>query len=65
MATEAGPAINPIEQFELSHVLPITVGAHISAKLAGSRQGKSNVTAVREAARVLAAQGSEASTRPR
>lgn len=34
---------------------PITVGAHIAAKLAGSRQGKSNVTAVREAARVLAA----------
>ncbi|BBZ25849.1 2OG-Fe(II) oxygenase [Mycolicibacterium madagascariense] len=44
---------------------PITVGAHISAKLAGSRQGKSNVTAVREAARVLAAQGSEALSQPR
>jgi F-type H+-transporting ATPase subunit a len=25
---EAGPAINPIEQFELGHVLPITVGSH-------------------------------------
>jgi hypothetical protein len=35
---------------------PITVGDHIAAKLAGSRQGKSNVAAVREAARVLAAQ---------
>jgi isopenicillin N synthase-like dioxygenase len=34
---------------------PITVGAHIAAKLAGSRQGKANVAAVREAARVLAA----------
>ncbi|MGE0218002.1 isopenicillin N synthase family dioxygenase [Mycolicibacterium sp.] len=37
---------------------PITVGAHVTAKLAGSRQGKSNVAAVREAARVLAAQRS-------
>ncbi len=37
---------------------PITVGAHIAAKLAGSRQGKSNLAAVREAARVLAAQES-------
>ncbi|AQA02739.1 2OG-Fe(II) oxygenase [Mycobacterium sp. MS1601] len=35
---------------------PITVGAHIAAKLAGSRQGKANVAAVREAARVLSAQ---------
>ncbi|MBX7431193.1 isopenicillin N synthase family oxygenase [Mycobacterium sp. Y57] len=35
---------------------PITVGAHIAAKLAGSRQGKANVAAVREAARVLAAE---------
>jgi isopenicillin N synthase-like dioxygenase len=35
---------------------PITVGEHIAAKLAGSRQGKANVAAVREAARVLAAQ---------
>ncbi|MDF2823140.1 MAG: oxidoreductase, 2OG-Fe(II) oxygenase superfamily [Mycobacterium sp.] len=35
---------------------PITVGDHIAAKLAGSRQGKANVAAVREAARVLAAQ---------
>ncbi|MCV7424532.1 isopenicillin N synthase family oxygenase [Mycobacterium yunnanensis] len=34
---------------------PVTVGDHIAAKLAGSRQGKSNVAAVREAARVLAA----------
>ena len=34
---------------------PITVGDHIAAKLAGSRQGKSNVAAVREAGRVLAA----------
>lgn len=34
---------------------PITVGDHIAAKLAGSRQGKANVAAVREAARVLAA----------
>jgi isopenicillin N synthase-like dioxygenase len=33
---------------------PITVGEHIAAKLAGSRQGKANVAAVREAARVLA-----------
>lgn len=34
---------------------PITVGDHIAAKLAGSRQGKANAAAVREAARVLAA----------
>lgn len=34
---------------------PITVGEHIRAKLAGSRQGKANTAAVREAARVLAA----------
>ncbi|MGI4894297.1 MAG: isopenicillin N synthase family dioxygenase [Janthinobacterium lividum] len=34
---------------------PITVGEHISAKLAGSRAGKVNATAEREAARVLAA----------
>lgn len=35
---------------------PITVGEHIANKLAGSRQGKLNVAAVREAARVLDAQ---------
>ena len=40
---------------------PITVGDHIAAKLAGSRQGKSNVAAVREAARVLAAATGDAS----
>ncbi|EOM77565.1 isopenicillin N synthase family oxygenase [Rhodococcus rhodnii] len=34
---------------------PITVRDHIAAKLAGSRQGKANTAAVREAARVLAA----------
>lgn len=34
---------------------PITVRDHIKAKLAGSRQGKANTAAVREAARVLAA----------
>ena len=34
---------------------PITVGEHISQKLAGSRAGKSNTAAVREAARVSAA----------
>jgi isopenicillin N synthase-like dioxygenase len=36
---------------------PITVRDHIAAKLAGSRQGKANTGAVREAARVLAAAG--------
>ena len=40
---------------------PVTVGDHIAAKLAGSRQGKSNVAAVREAARVLAATSFERS----
>lgn len=35
---------------------PITVREHIKAKLQGSRQGKKNTAAVREAARVLAAQ---------
>ncbi|MGW0037819.1 isopenicillin N synthase family dioxygenase [Gordonia sp. NPDC003376] len=39
---------------------PITVGEHIKAKLAGSRQGKANTQAVREAARVLSAQGTPA-----
>lgn len=34
---------------------PITVGDHIAAKLAGSRQGKANTAAVREAARVMTA----------
>ncbi len=34
---------------------PVTVRDHIAAKLAGSRQGRVNVSAVREAARVLAA----------
>ncbi len=35
---------------------PITVRDHIAAKLGGSRQGKANLAAVREAARVMAAQ---------
>ena len=34
---------------------PITVREHIAAKLAGSRQGKANTSAVREAARVRSA----------
>jgi len=34
---------------------PITVGEHIAAKLAGSRQGRANTSADREAARVRAA----------
>ena len=37
---------------------PITVSEHIAAKLAGSRAGKLNTSAPREAARVLAAQES-------
>jgi isopenicillin N synthase-like dioxygenase len=37
---------------------PITIGAHIQAKLAGSRAGVANADAEREAARVLAARGS-------
>ncbi|NLE82019.1 MAG: isopenicillin N synthase family oxygenase, partial [Rhodococcus sp.] len=36
---------------------PVMVKDHILAKLAGSRQGKANTAAVREASRVLAAQG--------
>ena len=36
---------------------PVTVRDHIAAKLAGSRQGRTNVSAVREAARVLASRG--------
>ncbi|MGW5324397.1 isopenicillin N synthase family dioxygenase [Rhodococcus pyridinivorans] len=35
---------------------PITVREHVKAKLEGSQKGKANVAAVREAARVLAAQ---------
>ena len=36
---------------------PIVVRDHIAAKLSGSRQGRKNTAAVREAARVLAADG--------
>ena len=36
---------------------PITIREHIKAKLAGSRQGRKNPAADREAARVLAAEG--------
>ena len=39
---------------------PITVRDHVAAKLAGSRQGRKNVAAMREAARVLAAGGRQA-----
>ena len=34
---------------------PVTVREHIAAKLAGSRAGRKNVAAAREAARVTAA----------
>lgn len=46
---------------------PVTVRDHIAAKLAGSRHGKANTAAVREAARVLAAvnpEGQAGSARP-
>ena len=33
MAGEAGPAVNPIEQFSLSHVLSITVGENSEVDL--------------------------------
>ncbi|MDQ1077081.1 MULTISPECIES: isopenicillin N synthase family oxygenase [Microbacterium] len=36
---------------------PVTVREHIAAKLAGSRAGRKNVSAVREAARVAASRG--------
>ncbi|MFY0104482.1 hypothetical protein ABTP95_22195, partial [Acinetobacter baumannii] len=36
---------------------PVTVAEHIAAKLAGSRAGRKNVSAVREAARVSASRG--------
>ncbi|RWR20660.1 isopenicillin N synthase family oxygenase [Microbacterium enclense] len=36
---------------------PVTVAQHIAAKLAGSRAGRKNVSAVREAARVTASRG--------
>jgi len=36
---------------------PVTVSEHIAAKLAGSRAGRKNVSAVREAARVAASRG--------
>ncbi|WP_255025056.1 isopenicillin N synthase family oxygenase [Rhodococcus sp. GA1] len=38
---------------------PITVREHVKAKLEGSQKGKANSAAVREAARVLAAQGQQ------
>ncbi|THG28580.1 isopenicillin N synthase family dioxygenase [Naasia lichenicola] len=44
-----------IDEGEHAIYEPITVGEHIAQKLAGSRAGKKNTTAVREAARVGAA----------
>ncbi len=39
---------------------PITVRDHVAAKLAGSRQGRKNLAAIREATRVLASAGRKA-----
>jgi isopenicillin N synthase-like dioxygenase len=39
---------------------PITVREHVANKLAGSRQGRKNLAAVREAGRVLASGGRQA-----
>jgi len=39
---------------------PITVREHVANKLAGSRQGRKNLAAVREAGRVLASSGGQA-----
>jgi isopenicillin N synthase-like dioxygenase len=42
---------------EAARYQPITIADHLQAKLAGSRAGKANAAATREAARVLAAGG--------
>ncbi|MDB5587958.1 MAG: efe 1 [Devosia sp.] len=39
---------------------PITVRHHVAAKLAGSRRGRKNLAAVREAGRVIASAGRQA-----
>lgn len=49
------PLNSCIEPGEALHYEPVTVAEHIAAKLAGSRGGKSNTTATREAARARAA----------
>lgn len=49
------PLASCIEPGEERHYEPVTVADHIDAKLAGSRGGKSNTSATREAARVTAA----------
>lgn len=49
------PLASCVEPDEAVHYEPITVAEHIAAKLAGSRGGKSNQSATREAARVRAA----------
>jgi len=53
----ADAVIEPIVTDEAPLYEPITVSAHIQAKLAGSRAGVLNENAAREAARVKAAQG--------
>ncbi|WP_072805312.1 isopenicillin N synthase family dioxygenase [Rhodococcoides yunnanense] len=54
------PLDSCIELGEPVHYEPVTVAEHIEAKLAGSRGGRANTTATREAARVRAAVGSGA-----
>lgn len=52
--------VGPLPQFlgegREPHYEPVTVAEHVAAKLAGSRAGIKNVSAVREAARVVVAQ---------
>ncbi|MCU1481753.1 MAG: 2OG-Fe(II) oxygenase [Subtercola sp.] len=50
-----GPLPHFIAEGDEPHYDPVTVKEHIVAKLSGSRAGKKNVSAVREAARVNAA----------
>ena len=50
-----GPLANLVDRGDGLSYAPITVRDHIAAKLAGSRQGRKNTTALREAERVLAA----------
>jgi isopenicillin N synthase-like dioxygenase len=50
-----GPLPHFVPEGEEPHYEPVTIKEHIVAKLSGSRAGKKNVSAVREAARVNAA----------
>nr|WP_296768217.1 2-oxoglutarate and iron-dependent oxygenase domain-containing protein [Rhodococcus sp. (in: high G+C Gram-positive bacteria)] len=55
LSATIAPLASCIEPGGVAHYEPVTVAEHIAAKLAGSRGGKSNAGATREAARARAA----------